>query len=248
VVTDRSGYTWKHIFPTARQSEFAKYLLGLIVAVAIFCSLHLSYLENVRAEILLTDPSLEVEAVANLPAATAMAFLGQDDILVLAKEGKVYRVENGDISHDPVSELDVDSEVEKGLLGIAVANTSQNDGNEGRDDPRYVFLYYTEKVQPASGNCAEERERNEVPVNRLYRYEFMDNRLTNARMLIEIPVGCGDSLLEDGIDHRQHFGGPITIGPDNNVYLVTGDRRNMLQRRIMSKGCRHWFPECSDCK
>jgi aldose sugar dehydrogenase len=223
LVTDRSGYNWKHVFPTARQSEFVKYLLGLIVAVAIFWSLDLSYLENVRAEILLRDSSLEVEAVADLPAATDMAFLGQDDILVLAKEGKVYRVENGDISHDPVLELDVDSEVEKGLLGLAVANTSQNDGNEGRDDPKYVFLYYTEKVQPSSSNCAGERERNEVPVNRLYRYEFMDNRLTNARLLIEIPVGCGDSLLDEGIDHRQHFGGAITIGPDNNVYLVTGD-------------------------
>jgi aldose sugar dehydrogenase len=223
----KSEYFWKRILLLRRRSKFVKYVLVLFFVIATFCSPQASYLVNIHAEIVLTDSDLEIEVLADLPRATgtasAMAFLGQDDILLLAQEGKVYRILNGDISHNPVLELDVDSEGERGLLGIAVANASENEGNKGQDNPRYVFLYYTEKVQRTNDHCTEECERNEILVNRLYRYEFVDDRLTNARMLVEIPVGSGESLSEDGASYRQHFGGAITIGPDNNIYLVTGD-------------------------
>ena len=200
------------------------YVPILLFVISTICSAPTSYVVNVHAEIVLTDSNLEIEVLADLPrtfgSASAMSFLGQDDILVLEQQGKVYRILNGDISDNPVAELDVDSEGERGLLGIAIGNAPENNRTQVQDTPRYVFLYYTEKVGPQNGNCEEECEINEILVNRLYRYEFVDNKLTNARMLMEIPV---ESVSEDGISHRQHFGGAITLGPDNNIYLATGD-------------------------
>ena len=61
------------------------------------------------ADILLEDSNLEVEIVAEgLKFPTGMAFLNQNEILVLEKdEGKVLRVVHGSISDNAVLNLDV---------------------------------------------------------------------------------------------------------------------------------------------
>lgn len=56
---------------------------------------------------------------------TSMAFLGPDDILVLEKEkGTVQRIVNSKMLPTPVLTVNVATEVERGMLGIAV---SKND-------------------------------------------------------------------------------------------------------------------------
>ncbi len=55
---------------------------------------------------------------------TAMAFLGKDDILVLEKEkGTVQRIIDRDMLKQPLPDFDVANQLERGLLGIAVAST-----------------------------------------------------------------------------------------------------------------------------
>ena len=54
----------------------------------------------------------------NLP--TSMAFLDSNNILVLEKDGLVRLVSNGQLQPQPVLEIPVDSQSERGLLGIAV--------------------------------------------------------------------------------------------------------------------------------
>ena len=49
--------------------------------------------------------------------------------------------------------------------------------------------------------------------NRLYRYELVNNKLINPKLLLDLPTTPGPS----------HDGGVVRIGPDNNVYVVAGD-------------------------
>src|SRR5262249_34045324 len=69
----------------------------------------------------LTDPNLAVSTViSGLDQPTGMAFLGQDDFLVLEKAtGKVQHVVNGAIANTAL-DLAVNSASERGLLGIAL--------------------------------------------------------------------------------------------------------------------------------
>ena len=58
--------------------------------------------------------------VSGLSSPTSMAFLGDDDILVLEKEtGRVQRVVNG-ATQSTVLDLPVNFGSERGLLGIAL--------------------------------------------------------------------------------------------------------------------------------
>jgi aldose sugar dehydrogenase len=148
----------------------------------------------------LGDSNLNIELVANgINSPTTMAFLGPDDILVLEKDkGTVQRIVNGEMLEEPILDLNVNAEDERGLLGIAVSkNTSTS--------KTFVFLYYTE---------AESTEDGGEPIaNRLYRYELVDDKLANRKLLLDLPYLPGPA----------HNGGVITIGPDNNVYVAVGE-------------------------
>jgi len=148
----------------------------------------------------LGDSNLNIELVANgINSPTTMAFLGLDDILVLEKDkGTVQRIVNGEILEEPILDINVNAEDERGLLGIAVSkNTSTGE--------TFVFLYYTE---------AEGTEEGGEPIaNRLYRYELVDDKLVNPKLLLDLPYLPGPA----------HNGGVITIGPDNNVYVAVGE-------------------------
>jgi aldose sugar dehydrogenase len=152
---------------------------------------------------------LESEVVfSGLEFPTAMAFLGPDDILVLEQgKGTVQRILHGEIMNEPVLDVNVVNErdkygakEERGLLGIAVADYIGNSTTS-----RYVFLYYTE---------AEGQDGGDPIGNRLYRYELKDNKLVNPRLLLDLPVDK---------NNPAHNGGPIVIGPDENIYLVIGN-------------------------
>jgi glucose/arabinose dehydrogenase len=129
-----------------------------------------------------------------------MAFLGPDDILLLEKNtGKVQRILNGSLQQEPLLQVKVGTEVELGMLGIAISKNQQ--------DKTFVFLYYTEANNSGI-----------VIGNRLYRYELVDNKLVNPLLLLNLPA---TSTI---VGHENnHNGGKVVIGPDNNVYLVVGD-------------------------
>ena len=67
------------------------------------------------------DQSLNVESfVEGLNSPTSMAFLDSNNIMVLEKDGQVRLVSNGQLQSQPVLEIPVDTQSERGLLGIAV--------------------------------------------------------------------------------------------------------------------------------
>jgi len=153
---------------------------------------------------IITDPHLKTELVyGGLDRPVSMAFLGSNDILVLENhKGTVQRIVNGIKLPRPL--LDVNVAVHDGLLGIAVA---KNVTLSGSHSGTYVFLYFTE------ARNEDHEDDNHTIGNRLYRYELAENgsKLINPKLLLDLPSGA------------THNGGPVTIGPDNNVYVAVGE-------------------------
>ena len=150
------------------------------------------------------DPSLEVETVAEgLEFPTTMAFLEPDDILVLEKEkGTVQRIINGMMSSEPLLDVNVGVSQERCMCGIAVSTSTLGH--------TYVFLYFTETE---SVDREDVVEGNDPLGNRLYRYELVNDKLVNPKLLLDLPA----------IPGPRHNGGALIIGPDDNLYIPVGD-------------------------
>jgi glucose/arabinose dehydrogenase len=157
------------------------------------------------------DLKLEVELVADgLHHPTSMIFLGHDELLVLEKnKGTVQRITNGKINQEALLDVNVASQNERGMLGIAADKTS--------DGHTYVYLYFTESVN----EDGEDVRNGTIPLgNRLYRYELVGNKLVNPEVLFDLP----------GSKHSAHNGGKLLIGPDQNLYLTVGDGDSCVDR------------------
>jgi aldose sugar dehydrogenase len=169
----------------------------------------------------INDPRLKTEVVfkrINFP--TSMAFLGPNDILVLEKnEGTVKRIVNGTMLPHPLLQVPVDTESERGMLGIAVAK--HNNG------PIYVFLYY---ILAKTKNDEDVTQGKNPVCACLYRYELKDNKLVNPRVLLNLPAKPGFYNTPD------HVGGKVLIGPDQNVYVVIGDFGGHMTQALNIKG------------
>jgi glucose/arabinose dehydrogenase len=117
------------------------------------------------------DPSLKVEPVVKgLASPTSMAFLDENNTLVLEKDnGHVRLISNGALLEQPVLRVPVNASGERGLLGIAISNPSSGTSPN-------VFLYYT----------ARDPLKNVV-----YRYEWNGQNLTNPSPVLELPAEPG---------------------------------------------------------
>jgi glucose/arabinose dehydrogenase len=163
-------------------------------------------------------PNLGVRTVANgLVTPVSMAFLGNNDLLILEKNsGRVLRVVNG-VVQAVVLDLAVNFASERGLLGIAL-------------HPRFpanpaVYLYWTESTTGADSN-----ELANVPLlgNRVDRFVWNGSTLTHDLNLIRLRAFQADA----GQPLRgNHDGGVLRFGPDGMLYILIGDvgRRGQLQ-------------------
>jgi aldose sugar dehydrogenase len=164
----------------------------------------------------INDTALKVETVfqgLNFP--TSMDFLGPNDILVLEKnEGTVQRIVNGTIQPHPLLRVNVSTQAERGLLGIAIAKNASA-------SITHVFLYYTE-----TGGVHDNGSKHGLPLgNRLYRYELVKDSLVNPKVLLDLPATPGPS----------HNGGRVILGPDNNIYFVIGDVNSVRKNNSATK-------------
>ena len=162
---------------------------------------------NIVIKPLLSDPNLKIESVATgFDFPTGIAFLGNNDILLLEKNtGKVYRIVNGNITN-LVIQLNVSQKDERGLLGIAVTGKG-----ESKQDDRLVLLYYTycPKIKAGVNNTSQGCG------NYVYSYKFdtENSKLIEPKLILTLPALPGPS----------HNGGVLQLDKDENLYVTIGD-------------------------
>jgi glucose/arabinose dehydrogenase len=173
-------------------------------------------------------PRLDLRTVVTgLVTPTSIAFLGEQDLLVLEKNtGKVVRVTDGAVS-STVLDLAVNFGSERGLLGIAL--------HPDFPETDFVYLFWTESTTGADTEIL-----SETPFlgNRVDRFTWDGSALIFDQNLIRIraiqqdgaaePPGQGD---EGQIERGNHDAGVIAFGPDGKLYVIIGDvgRRGQLQ-------------------
>ena len=122
----------------------------------------------IAQEPILNDPNLQVETIVEgLSLPTSMAFIDNNNILVLEKEKGTVSCFKWYFAREPVLEVNVDSRSERGLLGVTLMNNDT------------VFLYYTETSQ----NGDQLR-------NRVYKYQWNDEErlLVNPTLILDLPA------------------------------------------------------------
>ncbi len=198
------------------KSTYLKLSILILVSIII---IPVGYVSSIYAkvksysDISLTDPTLKIQPIAaGFEFPTGMAFVGPNDILVIEKNtGNVIRIQNGIELDKPLLHVNVANMSERGLLGIAISQNSRIDNSNNSTIP-YVFLFYTETENKSGGK---------ILGNRLYRYDLIDNKLVNPKLLLDLPFLPGPS----------HDGGVLKMGPDGkSVYLVIGNL-NFIQNQ-----------------
>ena len=165
------------------------------------------------------DPTLKIELVAaGLDFPTTMAFLGQDDFLILEKNtGNVKRVINTVLLDKPLLHVNPDIKDERGLLGIVVSEKKGFYDNpffiKNQNVTHNVFLYYVE--------C---NKKNLDCENRIYKYDLdnTNNELINPKFLVGVP----------SFPDPSHIGGIIRIGPDENLYFTVGNFQGTIPTKV----------------
>ncbi len=146
------------------------------------------------------DGQLEVKAemvVSGLEVPWAIAFLPNNKLLVTERPGRVRLVENynsnAQLVDKPVATLDIASSSEGGLLGITL--------HPDFEDNRLFYLYVTVN----KGNDA---------INQVVQWRLAEDG-TSAEQVRVIYDAIAAS--------RNHNGGRIAFGPDDMLYIGTGD-------------------------
>jgi aldose sugar dehydrogenase len=199
-------------------------IITLAFAITTIFAIHSFFNISLAQRPMVKDPNLKVEVFAQgLNSPTSMAFLDGNHILVLEKEtGAVRLILNGQLQNRPVLKVSVNSEVERGLLGIAtmdiIAHTYAPSpiDNSTTITKRYVFLYYT-----------EESNNGQALRNRVYKYQWNGENLVNPVLILDLPA----------IPGPNHDGGKLMMGPqDHYLYAVIGDLNHRGQLQNIKDG------------
>jgi aldose sugar dehydrogenase len=180
-----------------------------------------------RAQALI-DPALSVSTVVSgLSQSIAMAFIGPNDILVTEKaSGQVKRITDGVVA-GVVLDLAVNSNSERGLLGIAL--------HPEFPEVPWVYLYNTESSTGGDSTVAAE-----VPLlgNRVDRFVWNGSALTFDRNIVRLRSfqndhnNVADPTAE--VLRGNHNGGVLRFGADGKLYVIIGDngRRGWTQNNL----------------
>jgi aldose sugar dehydrogenase len=164
------------------------------------------------------DPNLAVRTVATgLSQPTGLAFIGANDMLVNEKAtGRVIRIRNG-VVEGPVLDLAVNSNSERGLLGIAVHRNFLVNG--------FVYLFWSESNTGADSNSSTAVD---LLANRVDRFRWTGSALVPDRNIIRFRAFQQDA---GQAPRGNHDGGVVRFGPDGKVYVIVGDtgRRGQMQ-------------------
>jgi glucose/arabinose dehydrogenase len=143
--------------------------------------------------------------VSGLSAPTAMAFTPNGRLFVTEQGGTVRVVSHGHLLSRPFLRLSVDSNGERGLLGIAF------DPHFARN--RFVYVYYTVPTAPIH--------------NRVSRFTADGN--------VAVPGSQKPILDLDALSSAtNHNGGAIHFGSDGKLYVAVGENANGANSQTLS--------------
>lgn len=142
---------------------------------------------------------------------TTFEFIGPGRVLALEKgTGIVRHILNG-VNQGVALDLPVNASSERGLLGICIDPNFAING--------YVYLYYS-RAATDGGTWLD---------NRVEKYIWNGSTLTFFQLIISFPF---DGAQSNG---PNHDGGILAIGPDEKLYIVTGDlNRSRLEQNRSS--------------
>lgn len=135
------------------------------------------------------------KVVGGLEIPWGIVFIDADDMLVSERGGQIRRVQDGTLVSQPVADVSVELGGEGGLLDIQAAPDFDQSGT--------FYVYLT-------------AESDGSTVNRVERWKATANRMSASKQ----------SVIVDDIPAGQfHNGGRLRIGPDQKLYIGTGDAR-----------------------
>jgi aldose sugar dehydrogenase len=204
-------------------SKTAKIMLGVVLALLIILAVVLTAPRPTRRDA--DQPpapesgrppengdsgAIETTVVAeDLEIPWSLAFLPDGAALFAERPGRLrFMSRAGRVREEPVARIKVNHEGEGGLLGVAMHPDFADNG--------YVYLYFTYR----SGGRV---------LNRVDRYRF--DRQTGS-------LGDRDTIIAGIPGAGTHNGGRIKFGPDDKLYVTTGDAQqpDLSQERASLAG------------
>jgi aldose sugar dehydrogenase len=190
--------------------------LGIVVGAALACA---GSAQAQAPEVV--DPNLGVRSAGTgLSQPVSMAFIGPRDALVLEKaSGRVKRVVNGSVQ-GTVLDLAVNSNSERGLLGIALHPDFASNG--------FVYLFWSESN---TGSDTNSSTAIDVLGNRIDRFRWDGSSLTRDIEIIRFRAFQQDA---GQTPRGNHNGGVLRFGSDGKLYAIVGDtgRRGQTQNLV----------------
>jgi glucose/arabinose dehydrogenase len=169
------------------------------------------------------DQNLGVRTAASgLIQPVSMAFIGPRDALVLEKaSGRVQRVVDGNMQ-GTVLDLAVNSNSERGLLGIALHPNFADNG--------FVYLFWSESNTGADTNSSTAID---LLGNRIDRFRWTGSSLVMDREILRFRAFQQDA---GQAPRGNHDGGVLRFGSDGKLYAIVGDTGRRGQTQNLENG------------
>jgi aldose sugar dehydrogenase len=147
------------------------------------------------------NDSLKIEVFAeNMYVPWSIVFTASDRCLVTERNGKVRAIENGKLIGKPLKEFsEVSTESEEGLMGLTLDPDYKNN--------KLIYLSYAYQLQ---GMQAFQKEGDLLV--KVVRFKDNGNSLSDEKVVFDNIPGT-----------HLHAGCRIRFGPDNKLYITTGD-------------------------
>lgn len=166
-------------------------LLGVMVLFIVLAVHHSPHAAT------LPEGFMETQIAGGLANPTAMAFAPDGRLFVTEQEGQLRVIKEGELLTQPFLTVEVDSEDERGLLGVAF--------DPGFSANRHVYIYYTVNSTPRH--------------NRVSRFTADGDRVMPGSETVILE-------LDELSDATRHNGGALHFGQDGKLYIATGENAN----------------------